>query len=206
MSFRSSWKAATALAVTCIATTYVLTSGDRNTPHQNRQSLSQESQAENLPPTPKKHRQAEQQSAMFAAMSSAAAAEPPAPTKHQPNSPWESALYNIYERASEPEKIAEQLSALLPTLPSDGQAETARYLVAVLDATNYMLAVNLWQDPRLGQEARNVLLEDLGQRPHEVSGPFWAAIAARPSHPLHATAVARSTDPGATFSKPEDPK
>jgi hypothetical protein len=142
---------------------------------------------------------------MFVAMSPAAA-EPPAPTRHQPDSQWEATLHDIYERVSDPGKIAEQLSTLLPGLPPEGQAETARYLIAVLDATNYMLAVNLWLEPRLGPEARSVLLADLEQRPPEVSGPTWAAIAAMPLHPLHATAVTRRAEPEQPPNIPADPK
>ena len=194
------------MAVTCIATTYVLTSGDRNTPHQNRQSLSQESQARDSPLPSKKRREAEQQSAMFLALSSAAATGPRETTAHRPDAPWEADVYDIYEKESQPAKIAEQLCSLLPGLPPEGQAEAARHLIAVLDETNYQLTINLWLEPQVGQGARAVLLEDLGQRPHEVSGPFWAAIAALPSHPLHATALAHGTDLEATFSKPADPK
>ena len=168
--------------------------------------ISRESKAPHPPPSTKKQREAKRQSAMFAAMSSAAAAAPPRTAGNQPAEPWESALYNIYERESEPGKIAEHLSSLLPELPPEGQAEAARYLVAVLDTTNYLLAVNPWQDPRLGQAARNVLMDDLGQRPPEVSGPIWAASAAMPSHPLHATAVTRRAEPEPPPNTPADPK
>jgi hypothetical protein len=143
---------------------------------------------------------------MFLALSSAAVAGPPETTIHRPDAPWEADVYDIYEKESQPGKIAEQLCSLLPGLPPEGQAEAARYLIAVLDETNYQLTINLWLDPRVGPEARVVLLEDLGQRPQEVKDPFWAVIAARPSHPLHATAVTRATDPGATPSRPADPK
>jgi hypothetical protein len=111
-------------------------------------------------------------------MQSGASAEPP-------SAPWENSIDQLLNSEAENEKVAAELAALLPSLPTEGRMEAVQHMVNLLEDQQYELAMRLLLDPSLHPDQREVIFTDVLDRPESVKLPALLSLLANPGHPLH---------------------
>jgi hypothetical protein len=103
-------------------------------------------------------------------------------------SDWEDKLEDILgSDADEPIK-AQQLLALFPRLPEDGQVEVAQHLSNLVADEAYAPLGKFLTDAKLPEPVLDVLLVDLLNRPNAVKLPLLLEVARDPQHPKAAEA------------------
>jgi len=80
-------------------------------------------------------------------------------------------------------KKAEELLALYPTLPEDGQLEAIQHISNLLPDDRYAAIAPLLTSAQTSEAVLEVLLTDLLNRPNELKLPTLLQIARTPDHP-----------------------
>jgi hypothetical protein len=120
--------------------------------------------------------------AQVAASEETPTAEPdPMPATISTN--WEDRLDEILGSEDDDTNKVQQLFAMFPTLPAEGQDEIARHLSNLVEDENYSQLGQLAIDPKLPSEVLDTLLADLLNRPNATKLPAFLDIAFTPDHP-----------------------
>ena len=96
---------------------------------------------------------------------------------------WEDRLDVILGSEDDDTNKVQQLFAMFPTLPAEGQDEVARHLSNLVEDENYAQLGKLALDPKLPEEVLDTLLADLLNRPNATKLPAFLDIAFTPDHP-----------------------
>ena len=95
---------------------------------------------------------------------------------------WEEKLDEILSSDDDDTNKVQQLFAMFPKLPADGQEEVAQHLSNLVEDENYAPLGKLLADPKLPDEVLEVLMSDLLNRPNATKLPMFLEIAKNPDH------------------------
>lgn len=97
---------------------------------------------------------------------------------------WPEVIDGILESADPEPKKAEQLLAMLPNLPLDGQEQAAQHMVNLLGDEQFPATAQFLDDTNTPETVITILMNDLLNRPSPVKLPMLLALAQVPGHPL----------------------
>lgn len=112
-----------------------------------------------------------------------------AAAESSPGEPWKILVGTIASQTDPPGVRAARLAAVLPTLPPDGQLETARQVVALQTDEDYEIAENIYFSPGTPEAVKRLVFEDLMNRPNSLKLPVLVRTVGAPDHPLYAEAL-----------------
>lgn len=101
---------------------------------------------------------------------------------------WEDRLSEILDPEGEDTNKVQQLLALFPLLPPEGQDETAMHLSNLVEDENYAPLGQLLLDSKLPEGVLDTLLADVLNRPNETKLPMFLDLSFSPDHPKAAEA------------------
>src|SRR5882724_10610810 len=96
---------------------------------------------------------------------------------------WEDKVDEILGAETDDTNKVEQLFALFPHVPAESRAEVAQHLSNLVGDDAYAPLGELLKDPTLGDDALDVLMQDVLGRPNSLKLPELLAVAQTPSHP-----------------------
>lgn len=96
---------------------------------------------------------------------------------------WEDKVDEILSADSDDTNKVQQLFAMFPSLPADGQEEVAQHLSNLVEDEDYTALGKLLSDAKLPEDVLDVLLSDLLNRPNATKLPMLVDVALNPAHP-----------------------
>jgi hypothetical protein len=107
----------------------------------------------------------------------------PPPSSNNLMTDWEEKLDDILGSDAEEPVKAQQLLALFPRLPEDGQVEFAQHLSNLIADQDYAPLGKLLTDPKKPEAVLDVLMVDVLNRPNSLKLPLLLEMAREQQHP-----------------------
>ena len=96
---------------------------------------------------------------------------------------WEDKLEEIIGADTDETNKVVQLFALFPHVPAESRSEVAQHLSNLVNDDGYAPLGELLRDPKLGDDALDVLMADVLNRPNSLKLPELLEVAQTPDHP-----------------------
>ena len=96
---------------------------------------------------------------------------------------WEEKLEEIIGADTDETNKVVQLFALFPHVPAESRSEVAQHLSNLVNDDSYAPLGELLRDPKLGDDALDVLMADVLNRPNSLKLPELLEVAQTPDHP-----------------------
>ena len=96
---------------------------------------------------------------------------------------WEEKVDEILGADTDDTNKVRQLFALFPHVPSESKSEVAQHLSNLVSDDDYARLGELLKDPALADDALDVLMADVLNRPNSLKLPQLLEVAQTPSHP-----------------------
>jgi hypothetical protein len=101
---------------------------------------------------------------------------------------WEDRVDQILSSDGDDTNKVNQMFAMFPRLPKDGQVEVAQHLSNLVPDEGYAPLGQMLEDAKLPQDVLDVLMSDVLNRPNSTKLPVLLNIAQNPDHPEAADA------------------
>ena len=110
---------------------------------------------------------------------------PPETNSVEATNNWEEKIDDIVGSDESDTNKVQQLLALFPTLPPDGQEEAAQHLSNLVDDEDYAPLGELLKNDKLPEGVLDELLADVLNRPNALKLPLLLNVASDPNHIKH---------------------